>query len=438
MHRVAIHSHVKGLGLDETGNVINSNSGFIGQEKAREAAGIVVDLVKSKKMAGRAVLLAGAPGTGKTALALAISQEIGPKVPFCFMVGSEVYSAEVKKTEIMMENFRKSIGIRLKEVKEVYEGEVTEITPEETDIGGLTKTIARVIVSLKSNKGVKQIKLDPSVHESLIKEKVTIGDVIYIEATSGTVKRVGRCDAYSSEADLEADEYVPLPKGEVLKKKEIIQDVTLHDLDLANSRPQGGRDALSLLGQLQKNKKTEITEKLRNEINKIVNQYLQEGVAELVPGVLFIDEVHMLDIECFSFLNRALESPLSPVVIMATNRGICTIRGSEVQAPHGVPTDLLDRVLIIRTNFYGPNEIAQIIAIRARIEGLQLSDEGLICLTEVAGNTSLRFAVQLLSPASVVASLKGSNVIQKQDIQECQLLFQDAKGSARKLKLAEN
>lgn len=38
--------------------------------------------------------------------------------------------------------------------------------------------------------------------------------------------------------------------------------------------------------------------------------------------VLFIDEVHMLDIECFSFLNRALESDMAPILIMATNRGI--------------------------------------------------------------------------------------------------------------------
>ncbi len=61
-------------------------------------------------MAGRALLMAGAPGTGKTALALAISAELGPKVPFCPMVGSEVYSSEVKKTEILMENFRRAIG----------------------------------------------------------------------------------------------------------------------------------------------------------------------------------------------------------------------------------------------------------------------------------------------------------------------------------------
>lgn len=30
----------------------------------------------------------------------------------------------------------------------------------------------------------------------------------------------------------------------------------------------------------------------------------------------------MLDVECFSFLNRALESDMSPILIMATNRGI--------------------------------------------------------------------------------------------------------------------
>jgi RuvB-like protein 1 (pontin 52) len=71
---------------------------MVGQELAREAGGVVVDLIKAKKMAGRALLLAGPPGTGKTAISLAIAQELGPKVPFCPMVASEVYSTEVKKT----------------------------------------------------------------------------------------------------------------------------------------------------------------------------------------------------------------------------------------------------------------------------------------------------------------------------------------------------
>lgn len=37
----------------------------------------------------------------------------------------------------------------------------------------------------------------------------------------------------------------------------------------------------------------------------------------------------MLDMECFSYLNRALESSLSPIVIFATNRGICNVRYEE-------------------------------------------------------------------------------------------------------------
>ena len=52
----------------------------------------------------------------------------------------------------------------------------------------------------------------------------------------------------------------------------------------------------------------EIKPEVRDQINQKISQWREEGKAELIPGVLFIDEVHMLDIECFSFLNRALES----------------------------------------------------------------------------------------------------------------------------------
>lgn len=181
-------------------------------------------MIKNKKMAGKALLMAGPPGTGKTAISLAIAQELGPKVPFCPMVGSEVYSSEVKKTEILMENFRRAIGLRMKETKEVWEGEVTEIAPEETEDphGGYGKVVTSVVVGLKTTKGQKQLKLDPSIYENIQKEKVAVGDVIYIEATSGAVKRVGRSDSYASEFDLEAEEYVPIPKGDVHKKKEIV------------------------------------------------------------------------------------------------------------------------------------------------------------------------------------------------------------------------
>lgn len=69
-----------------------------------------------------------------------------------------------------------------------------------------------------------------------------------------------------------------------------------------------------------------VSDKLRAEINKVVNRYIDQGVAELVPGVLFVDEVHMLDIECFTYLHRALESTIAPIVVFASNRGNCLIR----------------------------------------------------------------------------------------------------------------
>ena len=105
---------------------------------------------------------------------------------------------------------------------------------------------------------------------------------------------MGRSDAYASAYDLESETYVPLPKGEVHKKKELIQDITLADLDAANARPQGGQDIMSVMGSLVRGGKggrTEVTAKLRREVDKVVKGYVDQGVAEVVPGVVFIDEV---------------------------------------------------------------------------------------------------------------------------------------------------
>lgn len=219
--RVATHTHIRGLGLREDGTAEPIAAGLVGQAPAREAAGIIVDLIKSKKMAGKALLLTGAPGTGKTAISLAIAQELGSKVPFCPMVGSEVYSAEVKKTEILMENCRRAIGLRIKETKEVYEGEVTELTPEEKPdpSGSQARIVSSVTISLKTSKGAKTLKLAPSIYEHLQREKVQLGDVIYIEANTGVAKRVGRSDTFATEFDLEAEEYVPVPRGTSTRRR---------------------------------------------------------------------------------------------------------------------------------------------------------------------------------------------------------------------------
>ena len=116
----------------------------------------------------------------------------------------------------------------------------------------------------------------------------------------------------------------------------------------------------------------------------------------------------MLDIECFTYLHRALESPLAPIVIFATNRGRCQIRGTEILSPHGMPLDLLDRIMIIRTLPYGMEDMvevnshsiyqqrifillfAQILRIRAKVEHINVADDSLQTLAEIGNVSTLR------------------------------------------------
>ena len=53
------------------------------------------------KIAGRAILLAGTPGTGKTAIAMGMAQALGTDTPFTAMAGSEIFSLEMSKTEAL-------------------------------------------------------------------------------------------------------------------------------------------------------------------------------------------------------------------------------------------------------------------------------------------------------------------------------------------------
>lgn len=65
-------------------------------------------------------------------------------------------------------------------------------------------------------------------------------------------------------------------------------------------------------------------------------------------------------------------------------------RGTELNAPHGIPLDLLDRLMIIRTLPYSQDEMVQIVRIRAQTENIQTDDESLSLLGEIGTKTTLR------------------------------------------------
>lgn len=100
---------------------------MVGQGKARKAAGVILKMVKEGRIAGRAVLMAGPPSSGKTAIAMGMAQSLGSDVPFTMISASEIFSLEMSKTEALTQAFRRSIGVRIKEESEIIEGEVVEI-----------------------------------------------------------------------------------------------------------------------------------------------------------------------------------------------------------------------------------------------------------------------------------------------------------------------
>lgn len=421
---IAAHSHISGLGLDDNLQPKESSQGMVGQLKARKAAGVILKLVQHGKIAGRAVLIAGPPSTGKTAIAMGLSQSLGADVPFTSIAGSEIFSLELSKTEALTQAFRKSIGIKIKEETEIIEGEVVEIQIDRSISGGHKQGK----LTIKTTDMETIYELGNKMIEGLTKEKVLAGDVINIDKASGKISKLGKSFARARDYDAMGPEtkFVQCPDGELQKRREVVHTVSLHEIDVINSRQQG---FLALFS----GDTGEIRSEVRDQINTKVAEWKEEGKAEIVPGVLFIDEVHMLDIECFSFINRALEDDFAPIVIMATNRGISKTRGTNYKSPHGLPMDLLDRSIIIHTSPYNADEIRTILSIRAQEEEVELSNDALALLTKIGQETSLRYALNLIAIAQQISLKKRQQVIDLPEIKRAYLLFYDADRSVQYL-----
>merc|ERR1712167_364762 len=209
---------------------------------------------------------------------------------------------------------------------------------------------------------------------------------------SGKISLLGKSFARSRDYDAMGPQtrFVQCPEGELQKRKEVVHTVNLHEIDVINSRQQG---FLALFA----GDTGEIKSEVREQIDTKVAEWREEGKADIVPGVLFIDEVHMLDIECFSFLNRALENDMAPVLVVATNRGITKIRGTNYKSPHGIPIDLLDRLLIVTTSPYSERELKQILHIRCEEEDVEMTEDALALLTKIGVETSLRYAIHMIT-----------------------------------------
>ncbi|TVU00590.1 hypothetical protein EJB05_53979 [Eragrostis curvula] len=435
IERIGAHSHIRGLGLDSSLEARDASEGMVGQLHARRGAGLILQLIRQGKIAGRAVLLAGQPGTGKTALAMGIAKSLGAETPFASVAASELFSLDLSKTEALTQAFRRAIGVRIKEEAEIIEGEVVEISIDRPLSGagaaapsGATAPGKTGRLTLKTTDMETAYELGGKMIEALGREKVQSGDVIALDKASGKVTKLGRSIGRSRDYDAVGahTKFVKCPEGELQKRKEVVHCVTLHEIDVINSRTQG---FLALFT----GDTGEIRAEVREQIDTKVAEWREEGKAEIVPGVLFIDEVHMLDIECFSFLNRALENDMAPILVIATNRGITSIRGTNYRSPHGIPPDFLDRLLIITTQPYTEDDIRKILDIRCDEEDVEMSADAKALLTKIGVETSLRYAINLITSAALACQKRKGKVVEMDDISRVYGLFLDVKRSTQYL-----
>jgi RuvB-like protein 2 len=183
------------------------------------------------------------------------------------MAGSEIFSLEMSKTEALTQAFRKSIGVRIREETEIIEGEVVEVQIDRPATG----TGAKVgKLTLKTTEMETIYDLGNKMIESVIKEKVQAGDVVTIDKATGKITRLGR--SFTRARDYDATgastrfsflililillililisilliflfslilRFVQCPEGELQKRKEVVHTVTLHEIDVINSRTQG-------------------------------------------------------------------------------------------------------------------------------------------------------------------------------------------------------
>ena len=426
--RYSAHSHITGLGLDENLRAKDIGGGLVGQKRAREAAGIIVRLIKEGKMAGRGILIAGPPGTGKTAIAVAISKELGKDIPFVQVSASEFYSTEMKKTEALLQTMRKAIGVKIRETRRVLEGEVVDISYNmvPNPYNPTQKIPESATITLATKKEKKTFSVGSRIALQFLYNGIDKGDVIIIDKETGRIHKVGRAKE-SRKYDIEDEILVERPDGYIEKDREFTYVVTLHDLDEARARRSS---IFSIFGSETR----EIDNEIRQAVDEQVKEWIEQGMAELIPGVLFIDETHLMDIELFAFMNRAMESEMAPIIILASNRGFAKIRGTDIVSPHGIPLDLLDRLLIITTEPYTKDEIKRIIETRAAEMGLLLDEKALEKLTQLGYENSMRYAIQLLAPANELAKLRNGSKIEVEDVERAAELFVDVGKSSSYLK----
>lgn len=390
------------------------SQGIIGQNETRKALFMMINLINNDDFESRGIFLTGPSSTGKTTLISASSRLLNPNLPFIKINGTEFHNPILPKIEVLNQAARKSIGLTFFQEIIVIEGELVKIIEKKE-----TKSF-KLVLKNKNFQGIYRI--GPKFLKKIAETKIEKGDRVSIDKASGEIYSIcKKKDLNFLEKEIQEKKN---HKRCVLEKVKIVEHfITLHEIDSLNSVEK--KISSILVGM-----SCEINGKKREKVDGILENWRKKGKIKLLKGILFIDDIHMLDNNCFSFLGKIIENKFSPNFIFATNCVKKKINGLKYRAPHGIPVDFLDRFLVLSTGPFSNLEIKQILEIKLKSFGNEIEDKCKLFLLRLTIECGLGYVLNIL-PMISIGKKEKILIIDLAKIKNCYKLFMDFKKFVR-------
>jgi len=255
------------------------------------------------------IIICGKSGSGKNRFFKNLRYKLGNQFPFSDNTNLLNSAIEKDQLEELFKLQKKSIGIRISEYIEYYEGEVNELTFAIDPSNKMRKDFNAIIV-LKTLEGRLKLNVSGIIYNELVKKKIKIGNVIRIIPDSCSVQNLGESFNYIKNNSIVKLNFFTLPKGRVFKKKILTRELTIYDFEFENFKNKKEYEFLNI----------DRTIKLIEDTETLLWKYNQFGKANIIRGILFINNMDLLSINSLSFLFKNFNNWLSPVTILSTNK----------------------------------------------------------------------------------------------------------------------
>lgn len=401
-------SLIGGLGIGELTHYKQNSQGIVGQAIARQALFVMINLINKNNFENRGMFISGPIGSGKTTLVAALSKLLDSKFPFIKISGAETRGPSSSKIALLDQAIRKSVGITFYQEAIILEGEIVKILKREDKKNKSVKLVIK-------NQNVQGTYLiGPKFKNNFIINKIEKGDKISIDKMTGEIYFHQRIKGEHFENNQIKKKY-EFREGNIERLKIIEHFITLEEIDSFNANEKK-------ISKIFSDINSQINSKKREKIDRILINWKKKNRIKFIRGILFIDDAHLLDNVCYSYVGKLIENTFSPNFIFTTNCSRKKINGSNNIAPHGIPIDFLDRFLMLPTSPLSKFEIEQIIETKSTILGLSFALQSRQLFVKIALECGLNYALHLL-PIICLDLEKDQNLICMDKIKGSYKLF---------------